>query len=54
MLVHENSQVQGPDGIGKAAREAEELEGIMLISQQSSMEGYLIIHLNKAIGALYS
>ena len=41
MLVYENSQVQGPDGIGNAAGKAEELEGIMSISQQSSTEGYL-------------
>ena len=28
MMVYKNSQVQGPDGIGKADRKAEELEGI--------------------------
>ena len=28
MLVYENSQVQGPDGIGNAAGKAEELEGV--------------------------
>ena len=38
MLVYENSQV---DGIGNAAGKAEELEGVMSISQQSSTEGYL-------------
>ncbi len=42
MLVYYNSQVQGPDGIVDAAGEAEEeLEAIMPLIQQSSMEGYL-------------
>ena len=43
MLVYYNSQVQGPDGIVDAAGEAEEdLEAILPLIQQSSMEGYLI------------
>jgi hypothetical protein len=41
MLVYYNSQVQGP-GVGDAAGKAEEeLEAIMSLIQQSSMEGHL-------------
>ena len=41
MLVYDNWQVQGPNGIGDAAGKVV-LEAILSIIQQSSMEGYLI------------
>jgi hypothetical protein len=41
MLVYDNWQVQGPNGIGDGAGKVV-LEAMMSIIQQSSMEGYLI------------